>query len=105
MKGDDNPMDRPNAAPRCTARSKRTGEPCQAPAVTGWTVCHFHGAGGGHRAGPSHPTWKHGMRSRFWVEMRRATNELAREARSLAALIDDQAAVEGPTLSLRREPL
>ena len=56
MKDDDNPMDRPNSAPRCSARSKRTGEPCRAPAVTGWRVCYFHGAGGGHRAGPAHPS-------------------------------------------------
>ena len=55
MKGDDNPMDRPNAASRCSARSKRTDEPCRAPAVTGWRVCYFHGAGGGHKAGPAHP--------------------------------------------------
>ena len=36
-----------HAAPRCTATSKRTRLPCQAPAVTGWTVCRFHGARGG----------------------------------------------------------
>jgi hypothetical protein len=92
MKGDDNPMDRPimdrpNAAPRCTAHSKRSGLTCQAPAVTGWTVCHFHGAGGGHRAGPSHPTWRHGMRSRAAVEMRKQANEAVREVRRIAALI------------------
>ncbi len=34
-------------APRCSATSKRTGKPCQAPAVRDWTVCRFHGAGGG----------------------------------------------------------
>ena len=34
-------------SPRCTATSKRTRERCRAPAVTGWKVCRFHGAGGG----------------------------------------------------------
>src|SRR5688572_30728088 len=34
-------------SPRCSATSKRTQKPCQAPAVTGWTVCRFHGARGG----------------------------------------------------------
>lgn len=82
-----NPMDRANAAPRCRAHSKRTGQPCQAPAVTGWRVCYHHGAGGGHRAGPSHPRWTHGMRSQSTVEMRRLANELARETRAIEALI------------------
>ena len=87
MRNDDNPMNRPNSAPRCTARSKRTGEPCQAPAVTGWRVCHFHGAGGGHKAGPAHPSWKHGLRSQEWIETRRMVNEIAREARKTQSLI------------------
>lgn len=87
MKGDVNPLDLANAAPRCTARSKRTGQPCQAPAVTGWRVCRVHGAGGGHKAGSTHPSWKHGMRSREWMETRRMVNELVREGRRVEALI------------------
>lgn len=87
MKADDNPMDRAHAAPRCRAHSKRSGLPCKAPAVTGWQVCHFHGAGGGHPAGPAHPTWKHGMRSQDAVAMRRLVNEIARETREIDALI------------------
>ncbi len=87
MKSDMNPLDLANAAPRCTARSKRTGQPCQAPAVTGWRVCRVHGAGGGHKAGSTHPSWKHGMRSREWVETRRLVNELVREGRRVEALI------------------
>lgn len=43
-------------APCCTATSKRTGNPCQAPAVRGWSVCRFHGAGGG---GPQGRTQRH----------------------------------------------
>ena len=40
-KRDENPMSAANAAPRCTARSKRTGERCGGPAVSGWSVCRF----------------------------------------------------------------
>ena len=87
MKSDVNPLDLANAAPRCTARSKRIGQPCQAPAVTGWRVCRVHGAGGGHKAGSTHPSWKHGMRSREWMETRRMVNELVREGRRAEALI------------------
>src|SRR5262249_19750545 len=36
-----------NNAPRCHARSKRSGLPCKAPAVTGYHVCRVHGARGG----------------------------------------------------------
>ena len=34
-KSRDNPVDKARAAPRCHARSKRTGLPCGAPAVSG----------------------------------------------------------------------
>jgi hypothetical protein len=83
---DDNPIDpsqRLRDAPRCHAKAKRTGERCKCPAVTGWRVCRVHGAGGGHAAGKEHPRWKHGMRSREWVDTRRAFNEMVREAREL----------------------
>jgi hypothetical protein len=44
------PTDRLNAAPRCHATSKRTGNQCQGPAVRGWRVCRFH-ANGAYRSG------------------------------------------------------
>ncbi len=91
MKDDVNPLspalEAASHAPRCTARSKRTGEPCRAPAVAGWRVCRVHGAGGGHRAGPTHPSWRHGMRSRESTDMRRLASELTRETRKIEALI------------------
>ncbi len=83
MKDDDNPMNAANAAPRCTAHSKRTGKRCNGPAVTGWRVCRFHGAGGGHLAGKTHPSWRHGMRAQEWINERRMLNELVREAREI----------------------
>lgn len=78
MKSNGNPMSKAHAAPRCTATSKRTGERCKGPAVKGWTVCRFHGAGGGHKAGPTHPAWKHGMRSQSAVELRKLSNRFSR---------------------------
>tara|TARA_B100000989_G_scaffold288808_1_gene259921 strand:+ start:462 stop:749 length:288 start_codon:yes stop_codon:yes gene_type:complete len=42
---------------RCTARSKRTGDPCRNPAVLGWNVCRMHGARGG-RPARSGPDWR-----------------------------------------------
>lgn len=87
MKVDANPMQRAHAAPRCTARSKRTGLPCRAPAVRGWKVCRMHGAGGGHKAGPQHPAWRHGMRSQAWIETMAEINELVREAREIERML------------------
>lgn len=78
MKHDVNPM---HSAPRCTARSKRSGLPCQCPAVRGWSVCRMHGARGGHTAGERHPSWKHGLRSSDVVEMRALVMELARHTK------------------------
>ena len=80
-KGDANPMQSAHAAPRCTARSKRTAAPCGNPAVRGWRVCRMHGARGGHPAGEDHPAWQHGARSAEAVAHRRLVNEVLRGAR------------------------
>ena len=79
--GNSNPMSRAQVAPRCSATSKRSGKPCRAPAVTGWTVCRLHGAGGGQRPGKAHPNYRHGERSREAVELRAQINRLVRECR------------------------
>ncbi len=42
-----NPMQSAHDAPRCKAKSKRTGKPCRAPAVRSHRVCRMHGARGG----------------------------------------------------------
>jgi len=72
-------------ARRCSATSKRTRQPCQAPAVTGWTVCRFHGAGGGGPKGERNGAFRHGLRSAEAEAERRALAELVREARKVAA--------------------
>lgn len=64
-------------SPRCSARSKRTGEPCKAPAVTGWNVCRCHGAGGGAPRGMRNGNYRHG----------RLTCEAAAKRRDLAEWI------------------
>jgi hypothetical protein len=89
MKVDADPMHKAHAAPRCTARSKRTGKPCRAPAVSGWAVCRMHGARGGARQGPDTPNWKHGGRSGEAVALRKLANALGREARKLAGALDE----------------
>ena len=86
MKGDDTPMSKAHAAPRCTATSKRTGQRCKGPAVRGWRVCRFHGARGGQPPGKDHPSWKHGARSREMVELRKMVNAMARQARELGEM-------------------
>lgn len=87
MKSDDNPMCKAHAAPRCSAKSKRTGERCKGPAVRGWQVCRFHGAGGGHGAGPDHPSYRHGMRSQELIEVRKQINDLVRETREIEKMV------------------
>jgi hypothetical protein len=90
MKRDANPMDpaqRLRDAPRCHATAKRTGKPCGAPAVKGWRVCRVHGARGGHGPGKANPAFRHGMRSRKWVEERRLLTALVREVRETEQML------------------
>lgn len=60
---------------------------CKAPAVRGWGVCRVHGAGGGAPRGKAHPNYKHGIRSREYVDMRKAVNNLIREEKEIETLI------------------
>ncbi len=74
-------------APRCSATSKRTGKPCQAPAVRGWTVCRFHGAGGGAPKGARNGRYKNGLFTTEAVEERRCLSELLRHSRRALATL------------------
>ena len=87
MNDGDNPMSSAHKAPRCTARAKGTGQLCRGPAVTGWRVCRVHGAGGGHPPGKDHPSWKHGMRAREWIERRKRYNDQVRASIQTTKLI------------------
>ena len=68
MESEANPMRKDDSAPRCTAKSKRTGQPCKSPAVRGWQVCRMQGAHGGAGSGKGHPNYQHGTRSREAIE-------------------------------------
>lgn len=77
-------------SPRCTATSKRTRVQCQGPAVAGWTVCRFHGAGGGAPRGKRNGNYRHGLH----------TAEAVAERRLVAALIRP-----GDVVRLARQPM
>jgi hypothetical protein len=79
-----NPMHRANAAPRCSARSKRSGKPCKSPSVTGKHVCRMHGAGGGAPRGRAHGRYRHGQFTCEAIEHRRAIASLLRFAQITA---------------------
>ena len=70
-------------APRCCAKSKRSGERCKAPAVKGWTVCRMHGAGGGAPTGKRNGMWRHGGRTKQTDEIRAMAHLMARWANAL----------------------
>jgi hypothetical protein len=76
-----NPMQSAHDAPRCKAKSKRTGKPCRAPAVRGCRVCRMHGAGGGAPEGKSNGNFRHGGRTREVIESSRFIRAMARVVR------------------------
>ena len=72
-----------NQARRCRAKSKRSGKPCQAPAVKGWAVCRMHGAGGGAPKGNKNAL-RNGLYTAEAIAMRQAIRALVRNSRELA---------------------
>ena len=68
-------------APRCKAKSKRTGKACRAPAVRGYGVCRMHGAGGGAPKGKQNGNYRHGARTKETIQAVRYVNSLSRFAR------------------------
>ena len=77
------PVERLRSALRCHGKAKRTGKPCQGPAVKGWNVCRVHGARGGAQRGEAHPNYRHGQRTIDAAETRREINELIEAAKEL----------------------
>jgi hypothetical protein len=77
----DNPMQSAHEAPRCNAKSKRTGKRCRAPAVRGYRVCRMHGARGGAPEGKRNGNFKHGARTKQAIADSRCVNKLARLSR------------------------
>ncbi len=78
-------------SPRCGATSKRTRKPCRAPAVTGWSVCRFHGARGGAPKGARNGAYKHGDHTKEAIETRRVIRELIRESWEMLASLPCEA--------------
>jgi hypothetical protein len=68
-------------SPRCHAQSKRTKQQCRAPAVTGWTVCRCHGAGGGASKGARTGNYQHG---RFTCEAITQRQEMSAWVQAMA---------------------
>lgn len=68
-----------NAAPRCAARSKRSGGRCRGPAVRGRRTSRMHGgAGGGAPKGMRNGNYKHGAATTEAIALMRELNMLAR---------------------------
>jgi len=76
-----NPMQSAHDAPRCKAKSKRTGLRCRSPAVNGYRVCRMHGAGGGAPEGKRNGSFRHGGRTREVIEASRFIRAMARVVR------------------------
>jgi hypothetical protein len=76
-------------SPRCSAHSKRTGKGCQAPAVTGWSVCRFHGAGGGGPRGKANGNYRHGGFTCEVIAERQVLADLIRQVRASLKAISE----------------
>ena len=68
-----------HAAPRCDAKGKRSGKPCQAPKLHGRPRCRLHGGRSGRK-----PT--HGRYTREARELRTEMRDLLRDVRGLLAI-------------------
>jgi hypothetical protein len=73
-------------SPRCSATSKRTRRPCQAPAVRGYRVCRFHGARGGAPKGGANGAYKHGLFTAEAMQERRLLQQLLAQCRNSVQL-------------------
>ena len=71
-----------HAAPRCLAKSKRSGCRCRAPAVKGRNVCRMHGARAGAPTGKSNGAWRNGRATKEATAVRRELADLMREVRA-----------------------
>jgi hypothetical protein len=76
-----NPMQSAHDAPRCKAKSKRTGNRCGAPAVRGYRVCRMHGAKGGAPSGVGNGNYRDGTRTQQAMQAVKLISLLSRFAR------------------------
>jgi len=64
-----NPVQRPHAAPRCTAKTKRSDKRCNALAARGWKVCRMHGVRSGAPEGKRNGNYRHVARSKETIAL------------------------------------
>src|SRR3954469_2286678 len=74
-------------APRCKARSKRTGKPCRSPAVRLWAVCRMHGSRGGAPKAEANGNYKTGEHTAEVREARRLVRAILRRAKEAEAIV------------------
>lgn len=79
-------------AKQCTARSKRSGQRCKAPAVTGFDVCYKHG--GATPTGIAAPSFKHGRYSKHLPENLIAAYQHANNDHELLGVREDIALLD-----------
>jgi hypothetical protein len=78
-----------HAAAHCSATSRRTRQPCSAPAVRGWTVCRCHGARAGAPSGERNGAYRHGAVPRqLWLSVAPPRSWSARYEPALPAWCD-----------------
>ena len=90
-------------APRCQAKSKRSGKQCGSPAVKGKRVCRMHGATGGAPTGNCNAR-KHGYYSEEAISERRVLRALLKVSRYTVEQVDQSPASKVlPELPLRSD--
>jgi hypothetical protein len=78
---------------QCTAKSKRTKERCQQPAMHGRTTCYMHG-GVSTTIGAANVNYKHGKYSRYLPQRLQQTYAEALTSPKLLSLSEDLAVLE-----------
>ena len=90
------PSVRVHGAKSCTAKSKRTGLPCNNPAAYGCRTCRVHGARKAEsiKRGEQHPNYVHGERT---MEAEKQTSEQSAQLQ----MIEDAIHLLGMTTAAR----
>ena len=84
------PVWRLNLAPRCGAHSRRSGQPCRAPAVKGRARCRMHGgASPGAPKGETNGRYRNGRYTAESIALRREIGDMLREAREQLAFVQE----------------
>lgn len=74
-------LDNLRRAARCSAKSKRSGKGCLAPAMRGRNVCRMHGGKAGAPRGERNGSYKDGLHTNEIVALKREIAGIIRTAR------------------------